>query len=188
MEKDQESYEMFTSDPNDEPSNLKDHQNGCNGKCHQMMKFLYHIKLYLEKVKQSITRYKARLVAKGCLQRPGYDYQETFLPVVQMETIRAILSLVPVKKLKIQQMDIEGAYLNGILKDKAYMEQKNEGYNDGTGRVCLLIKALYGLKQSGHEWNAELNKKLKEFRFNPLLLFATGDDLMNKMKQELQSK
>ena len=38
-----------------------------------------------------------------------------------METIRAILSLVPVKKLKIQQMDVKGVYLNRILKEKVYM-------------------------------------------------------------------
>ena len=46
--------------------------------------------------------------------------------------------------------------------------QQPEGYNDGTGRVCLLIKTLYGLKQSGRKWNAELDMKLKELGFNPL--------------------
>ena len=159
-----------------------------------------------------ITKYKARSVAKGCSQRPGYDYQETFSPVVRMETVRAILSLVPSKKLKIQQMDVKGAYLNGILKEKVYMKQP-EGYDDGTGRVCLLVKTLYGLKQSGREWNIELDKKLKQLGFTPLrsdpcayvrrdgdnleiitvwvddlLLFATSEDLMNKMKSEIQSE
>ena len=43
-----------------------------------------------------------------------------------------------------------------------------EGYNDGTGRVCLLVKTLYDLKQSGREWNIKLDKKLKQFRFSPL--------------------
>ena len=85
-----------------------------------------------------ITKYKARLVEKGCSQRPGYDYQETFSPVVRMETLRMILSLLPSKKLKIQQMDVKGGYLNGILKEKAYMKQL-KGYDDGTGRVCFLI-------------------------------------------------
>ena len=54
-----------------------------------------------------IMKYKARLVEKGCSQRPGYDYQETFSPVVRMETVRMILSLLPSKKLKIQQMDVK---------------------------------------------------------------------------------
>jgi len=65
-----------------------------------------------------------------------------------METIRAILVLVPIKRLKIQQMDIKGAYLNGQLKETVYMCQP-EGYEDMTGWVCKLVKTLYGLKQLG---------------------------------------
>ncbi len=88
-----------------------------------------------------IVKHKARLVVKGCAQRPGYDYVETFSPVVRMDTIRAILTLVLIKGLKIQQMDVKRAYLNGILKEKVYMRQP-EGYEDGSGRVLEYRLAL----------------------------------------------
>jgi len=68
-----------------------------------------------------IIKFKARLVAKGCTQRPRYDYIETHSPVVHLETLRAILSLIPRERLIIRQMDIKGAYLNGMLKEHVYM-------------------------------------------------------------------
>ena len=160
-----------------------------------------------------IVKYKARLVVKvkGCAQCPGYDYVETFSPVVCMETIRAVLALLPIKKLKIQQMDIKGAYLNGVLQEKVYMQQP-EGFEDGTNRVCKLVKTLYGLKQSGREWNKELDTKLRIFGFSwlrsdpcayiqridgvsiitvwvdDLLLFASSGQLMQQMKDDIRSQ
>jgi Reverse transcriptase (RNA-dependent DNA polymerase) len=114
--------------------------------------------------------------------------------------------------LKIQQMDVKGAYLNGILKEHIYMHQP-EGYEDQTVRVCELIKTLYGLEQSGREWNNQFNKKLTNFGFyclqsdlcvyikhknddfiiimvwvNDLLLFASLDKIMRETKTFLQSE
>jgi hypothetical protein len=66
-------------------------------------------------------RHRARLVAKGCTEHPGQDYMETYSPVVRMDPLRVILALVPEKKLKVQQMDVKGAYLNGILQETIHM-------------------------------------------------------------------
>ena len=79
-----------------------------------------------------LTKYKARLVAKGCAQQPGHDYLEMHSPVMQLETIQAILAIVPMRKLHIQQMDVKGAYLNGTLKERVYVQQP-EGFADRTG-------------------------------------------------------
>ena len=95
-----------------------------------------------------LLKYKARLVAKGFTQRPGFEYNDTFTPVVRLETICALLAIVPNKNLKLQQMDVKGAYLHGILQENIYMVQP-EGFDDGTSKVCHLVKSLYGLKQSG---------------------------------------
>jgi hypothetical protein len=129
-----------------------------------------------------------------------------------VETLRACLALVPVKGLKVKQMDIKGAYLNGILQETVYMKQP-EGFGDGTGRVCKLIKTLYGLKQSGREWNKQLNEKLrchgyKRLTSDPcayvrwdgddvaiitvwvddLMLFASNNVMMEHMKESIESE
>jgi hypothetical protein len=72
--------------------------------------------------------------------------------------------MVSCKKLKVCQLDVKGAYLNGILTQPIYMEQPI-GFDNSSGLVCLLIKSIYGLKQAGQVWNVEFNHAICKLSF-----------------------
>jgi len=63
----------------------------------------------------NVVHYKARLVAQGFSQVPGVDYFDTFTPVARLASIHAVLAIAAVEDFEIHQIDIKGAYLNGIL-------------------------------------------------------------------------
>ena len=80
------------------------------------------------------------------------DYDETFSPVMRLDSFRVLLALAVQLDLEIHQMDVVGTYLNGELKEEIYMQQIPR-YEDGSNKVLQLNKTLYGLKQAGRVWN-----------------------------------
>ena len=94
-----------------------------------------------------IPRYKARLVAKGYHQRLDLDYHDTFSPVVKPITNRIVLCITLTMQWQIYQLDVNNAFLHGVLDIWIYMHQPT-GYIDATHpfHLCQLKKALYDLK------------------------------------------
>lgn len=114
----------------------------------------------------SVERCKARLVAQGYSQREGLDYDETFSPVVRPESVRSVVALACQEGLKVHQMDITTAFLNGDLKEEVYVRQPEGFVADGQKHlVYRLKKSLYGLKQAPRCWNQVLDSYLKTMGF-----------------------
>lgn len=114
----------------------------------------------------SVERFKARLVAQGYTQQYGTDYDETFCPVVRQESLRVLLALSVQHGLKLHQVDVTTAFLNGALEEEVFMRQP-EGFEIKGKKhlVCKLKKSIYGLKQSPRCWNVALDTHLKEMGF-----------------------
>jgi hypothetical protein len=124
-------------------------------------------------------RYKARLVARGFQQRAGVDYTETFAPVVKWETIRLIVGLSAHRGWPIQHLDVQTAFLHGILTEPLYLMQPQGFISPGQHHlVYRLQRALYGLCQSPQLWYSRihtylLSLGLQQSTADPNLYFKT---------------
>jgi hypothetical protein len=101
----------------------------------------------------SVDKYKARLVCQGFRQREGLDYNETFAPVVRLDSLRLLLALAASDpEIELLHLDAISAFLNGRLKEKIFMKAP-PGVPSESG-FFQLLRTLYGLKQAPREWHA----------------------------------
>jgi hypothetical protein len=67
-------------------------------------------------------RNKARLVAQGYTQVEGLDFGETYAPIARLEAIRILLACACAHNIKLYQMDVKSAFLNGYINEEVYIE------------------------------------------------------------------
>ena len=89
-----------------------------------------------------VETFKARLVAKGFTQKEGIDYEEKIFPVAMLKFIRILLSIAAHFNYEIWQMDLNTAFLNGLLDECIYMMQPDGFIENGQEHM------LYKLKRS----------------------------------------
>jgi hypothetical protein len=69
-----------------------------------------------------VTRNKARLVAKGYSHVECLDVDKTFAHVASLESICILLAYATHYGLKLYQIDVKSAFMNGSIKEEVYVE------------------------------------------------------------------
>ena len=59
-------------------------------------------------------------MAKGFSQVEGLDFGENFAPVARLEAIHILLAYSSHHNIKLYQMDVKSAFLNGFINELVY--------------------------------------------------------------------
>ena len=102
-------------------------------------------------------------MAQGCSQKHQSNYDETFSPLVRFESVRTVLALAAQHGLKVNQMDVTTAFLNGELEEEVYMKQppgfevKNQAKSVPTETKHLWLTTISEMLEFCFGWHAEGN-------------------------------
>ena len=72
-------------------------------------------------------RLNARLATKGHMEKAELEFEEVFVLVARIETIRAIVTLTIQGDLEIHDLNVKSTFFYGEIKEDTYVNQL-EGY------------------------------------------------------------
>ncbi|KAG8482827.1 hypothetical protein CXB51_024187 [Gossypium anomalum] len=110
-------------DANQEPSNYSEAVS-----CEDSEKWIFAIQEEMKSLHKNRIWDLVKLPkGKKASQIPGVDFTDVFSPVVKHSSIRALLGIVPMHDLELEQLDVKTAFLHGELEEDIYMKQP-EGF------------------------------------------------------------
>ncbi|KAG8490587.1 hypothetical protein CXB51_013756 [Gossypium anomalum] len=120
-------------------------------------------------------RYKTRLVAKGYSQIPGVDFTDVFSPVVKHSSIRALLGIVAMHDLELEQLDVKTTFFHGELEENIYMQQPEAVKDKGEIRkVKAQLSEEFEMKDLGPAKNILGMEILRDRKTSKLYLSQKG--------------
>ena len=69
----------------------------------------------------TLGRYRGRAVAHGFSQELGFDFEDTFAPVIHYELLSPLLGLCARNKCRPRQFDVKSGFLYGKLNEEVYI-------------------------------------------------------------------
>ncbi|GJW33067.1 copia protein [Tanacetum coccineum] len=122
----------------------------------------------------------SRLVAQGYNQQEGIDYDETYAPVARLESIRILLAYACAIDFKLFQMDVNSAFLNGLIGEEFEMSIMGK-LNFFLGLQIKQMEDDIFFNQS--EYIKEMLKKFGLENFKPMKTPMSSDTKLTKDKE-----
>ena len=76
------------------------------------------------------------MVAQGYTQVEGPNFGETYAPVAGLKAIRILLAYACAHNIKLYQIDVKSAFLNGYINEEVYVEQPFGFEDDKSPTMC----------------------------------------------------
>jgi len=99
-----------------------------------------------------VSQYIAELVAPRFHQVRGFDFHETFSPIVKPTTIRLITTLVLASNWELFQFYVDHVFLDGLFDEIVYVVQHPRFEVEEKYLIHKLNKTPFGLKQAPRQW------------------------------------
>ncbi|KAJ5752248.1 hypothetical protein N7520_009165 [Penicillium odoratum] len=116
-----------------------------------------------------VTQFRARWVICGNRQEQGLDFDESYAPVANDQSVKILYAVAAREGWSIRQFDMVAAYLNAAIDDRIVYMRMPTGF-DRKGYVSLIKRALYGLRQAAHLWFHKFKDILEGMGFRGLTL------------------
>ncbi|GJY75956.1 retrovirus-related pol polyprotein from transposon TNT 1-94, partial [Tanacetum coccineum] len=126
-------------------------------------------------------------LADSPVQEEGIDFEESFASVARIEAIHIFIANAANKNMKIFQMDVKTAFLNGELKEEVYVSQPEGFVNQDNPSQCTSLKRLFTVSNK-HYVHAGNDLLLVQIYVDDIIFASTNTAMCNEFANQMTTK